>query len=120
MEKGLAKVLEVKRVITIDLKNSFKERLFLGKIRIIQKALGIKLGMDLRTAPVNGNASGAHGINDFLARVPGDGGVFKGNVELVGLKESDLALHTRRDGTTDVVEMPPARIHFYFRKGLKP
>ena len=57
MEKGLAKVFEVKRVITIDLEDSFNERLLAWKIRIIQKALGIKLGVDLRAAPVNGNRS---------------------------------------------------------------
>src|SRR5205807_10088688 len=97
VEKGLAKVFEVKRIVTIDLKDSVNERLFVWKIRIIQKALRVKLGVDLRIAPVDGNTPGAHGVNDLLSCVAGDGSVFKGNVELVGLEKSDLRLQTVPD-----------------------
>src|SRR5881628_3843869 len=104
-------LLAIQRIVLVELDDPLDQRGLVSKIEVIEKTLRIEFAVDQGIAPINRQAPRRHGLDDLLRRVPRQGGVFEGDVELVRLQELDLAQWSPRHPIPDVVERAAAGIH---------
>src|SRR5271168_2055581 len=87
VEIRLPEIFHVFRIVLVQFDDFLDERFITRKIGAVQKTPRIEVIIDERVAPINREASGHHGLEDFFGGVPGQGSVFKGDIELVWLEE---------------------------------
>src|SRR5207247_2255621 len=111
MKVRLAEVIQILRVVLVEFDDFLEQGFFAREIKVVEKTFWIKLGVNVRIAPVYRQARRLHRLEDLLARVAGQRLVFKGDVEFARLEKFNLARRPAADGVAEIVQDRPAGIH---------